>query len=162
MLRRLDLLRAVELGIGAERVIHHDLADIDQLAAQPGIMDGAAVFTGIDDAHHGGEQLGQVGGTADFLENAGVFEFRLQRDCVGELAGFDSADDRLVDAAVYRIGEVLRGEELGDALIGAIVGEQRTEQRLLRLHIGWREPLGDAEEGRIDGVQGRRSIARPG
>src|SRR4029077_15118822 len=62
MSRRLDLLRAVEFGIGAERVVDHSLADVDQLTTQPRIMDRSAVFAGIDDADHRGEKLREIGG----------------------------------------------------------------------------------------------------
>ena len=55
MLRRLDLLRAVEFRIGAERVVDHGLADVDELPAQPGVVDRAAVLAGVDDADHRGE-----------------------------------------------------------------------------------------------------------
>ena len=158
MLRRLDLLRAVEFGVRAERVVHHGLADVDQLAAQPGVVDRAAVLAGVDDADHGGEQLRQVGGAADLLQHAGMLEFRLQRHRVGELAGFHAADDRLVDAAVDRIGEMLGGEELRDPLVRAVVGEQRTKQRLLRLQVGRRQALRETEQWRIDGVHGQDSI----
>ena len=99
---------AVEFGVGAEGVVDDGLADIDQLAAQPGVVDGAAVVAGVDDADHGGQKLGQVGGAADFLQDAGVLEFRLQGDGVGELAGLDPARDGLVDPAVDRVGEMLR------------------------------------------------------
>ena len=78
-----------------------------------------------------------------------MLELGLQRHRVGELARFDPAGDRLEDAAVDRVGEVLGREELRDPLIGAVVGEQRAEQRLLRLHIGGRQALRQAEQGRI-------------
>ena len=64
-------------------------------------------------------------------------------------------DDGLEDAAVDRIGEMLRREEFGDPLIGLVVGQQRAEQRLLRLQVGWRQTLRQTEQGRIDGVHGR-------
>ena len=88
-----------------------------------------------------------------------MLEFGFQRDRVGELSGFDAAGDRLVDAAVDRIGEVLGGKKFRDALIGAVVGEQRAEQRLLRLQVGWRQALRETEQGQIDGVHDRHSIA---
>ena len=81
-----------------------------------------------------------------------MLEFGLQRDGVGELACFDAARDRLIDAAVDRVGEVVGGEELRDPFVGAVVGKQCAEQRLLRLQVGWRQALGKAEQGRIDGV----------
>ena len=51
-----------------------------------------------------------------------------------------------------RVGEMFRGQEFGDSLIGLVVGEQRAEQRLLRLDVGGRETLGKAEERRVDSV----------
>ena len=39
LLGRLHLLPAVEFGVGAERVVDHGLADVDQLPAQPGVVD---------------------------------------------------------------------------------------------------------------------------
>src|SRR5664279_3378956 len=86
-LGELDLLRAVQLGVGAEGVVNDGFADVDQLPPQPGVMHRAAVVTGVDNADHGGEELGQVGGAADFLEDAGVLELRLQGDGVGKLPG---------------------------------------------------------------------------
>ena len=50
----LDLLRTVEFGVGAERVVDDGFADVDQLAAQPGVVDRAAVVAGVDDADHRG------------------------------------------------------------------------------------------------------------
>jgi hypothetical protein len=136
-------VRAFEFGIGAERVVNHGFADVDQLPPQPGVVDRAAVLAGIDDAHHGGKQLREVGSAADFLKDARMFEFGLQRDGVRKLAGFYAPCDRLVDAAVDRIDEVLGGEELGNPLIGLVVGEQGPEQRLLRLQVGRRQSLGE-------------------
>ena len=49
-----------------------------------------------------------------------MLELGLQRDRVGELTRFNAADNRLVDAAVDRIGEMLGSKEFGDAFIGAI------------------------------------------
>ena len=72
--------------------------------------------------------------------------------------GLDAADDRLVDAAMDRIGEMLGCEELRDSLIGLVVGQQRAKQRLLRLQVGWRQALGQTEQWRIDGVHGQDSI----
>jgi hypothetical protein len=37
------------------------------LAAQPGVVNGTAVFASIDDADHRREQLGKVGCAADLL-----------------------------------------------------------------------------------------------
>ncbi len=150
----LHLAHAVQFRLGAEGVVDHHLADVDELAAQPGIVDRAAIFAGVDDAHHRGQQLRQVGGAADLLQHAGMLELGFQRNGVGELAGLGAALDGGVDAAVDRVGEMLRQQELGDALIGEIVGQQRAEQRLLGGQVGGRQALAEAEQrgGRERGV----------
>ncbi len=158
----LDLRLAVQFRVGAEGVVDHGLADIDQLAAQPGVVDRAPVFAGVDDADHGGEKLGEIGGAADFLQDAGMLEFGLQRDRVGELLGFDAAGNGLVDAAMDGVGEMIRGQEFRDPLIGTVVGQQGAKQRLLGLHVGGRQTLGQAEQGRVDGVHGPVIIRRRG
>ncbi len=53
----------------------------------------------------------QVGGAADFLQNAGVLEFGFQGDGVSQLARLDAAHDRLIDAAVDRVGEMFGRQE---------------------------------------------------
>ena len=57
LLGNLDLRTAVELRFGAEGVVDDRFAEIDELAAQPGIVDGTAVFARVDDANHRGQQL---------------------------------------------------------------------------------------------------------
>ena len=95
----------------------------------------------------------RVTGAADFLQHAGVFEFGFQRHRVGELAVFDAAHHGLEDAAMGRINPVFRGTR--KPLVGAVVGQQCAQQRLLRLQVGWRQALGGTEEGQIDGVHCR-------
>ena len=90
-LGRLDLLAAIEFRVGAEGVVDHYLADVDELPAQPSIVDRAAILAGVDDADHRGQQLREIGGAADLLQHAGMLELGLQRHRVGELPGFDPA-----------------------------------------------------------------------
>ena len=152
LLGDLDLRAAVQLGLGAEGVVDHGLAEIDQLPPQPCVVDRAAVFAGVDDADHRGQQLREIGGAADLLQHAGMLELRLQRHRVGELPGFGAALDRLEDAAVDRVGEVLGQQEFRDALVGLVVGEQRAEQRLFGLQVGRRQTLREAEQRRGERV----------
>ena len=133
LFRRLDLFGAVEFRLGAERIVDDSLADIDELAAQPGVMHRTAVLAGVDDADHGAEKLREIGGATDLIEHAGVFEFGLQHHRVCELTGLDPPGDCLIDAAMHRIGEMVGGEKFRDPLIRLVVGQQRAEQRLLRL-----------------------------
>jgi hypothetical protein len=162
-----ELVLAVELGLGAEGAVHHLLAHVHQLAAEPAIVDEAAVLAGVDDADHGREELRQVGGAAHLVELTGVLELGAQGDDVRELAGLHAALDGAEDAAVDRVGEVLGRQELGDLLVGLVVGEQRAEQRLFRLRALRRHALRQAEQaaagpsravaeaGRHDRVHGR-------
>ncbi len=136
------------------------LADVDQLATQPSVVDRAAVVAGVDDADHGGEELGQVGGAADFLQDAGVLELRLQGDGVGKLPGLHPPRDRLVDPAVDRIGEMLRGEELRDALIRLVVGEQRARAAPAP-PVGWREGGGGKGRKAASRWCSRRHLSAP-
>src|SRR5208283_997241 len=92
-------------------------------------------------------------------QHAGMLELRLQRHRVGELASFDAALDRLEDAAVDRVSEVLGQQEFRDAFVGLVVGEQRAEQRLFGLQVGRRQTLREAEQRRGERVH--RSQASP-
>ena len=148
-------------GVGAEGVVHHRLADVDQLPAQPRIMDRAAILAGIDDADHRGEELREIGGAADLLQHAGMLELALQGHGVGELPRLDAPRDGLEDAAVDRVGEMVGGEELADPLIGLVVGQQRAEQGLLGLDVGGRQALGEPQKGRIDAVHGSQHSPPP-
>ncbi len=76
-----------------------------------------------------------------------MLELGPQGDGVGKLPRIDPALDRLEDAAMDRVGEMVRGEELGDALVGFVIGEQGAQQRLLGLLIGGRKPLRKAQKG---------------
>ena len=75
----------MELRFGAEGVVDHGFAEIDELAAQLGIVDGTAVFARVDDAYHRGQQLREISGAADFLEHARVLELHLERHRVSEM-----------------------------------------------------------------------------
>ena len=148
----LHLHLAVHLGVGAKGVVDHFLANINQLAAQPGIVNGAAILPGVDDADHRGQQLAQIGSSAHLIQHAAMFELRPQRDGIRQLSATHPAVDRGEDAAVDRIGEMVRRQELCHPVIRAVVGEKGAEQRLLRLNVGGGQPLGQAEQGGVDAV----------
>jgi hypothetical protein len=69
-----DRCRAPDLPYsgGVEGVVDDGFADVDQLAAHPGIEDRTPVLAGLDNADHGGQQLAHVGGATDFLQDTGV------------------------------------------------------------------------------------------
>ena len=147
-----DLVRTVQFGVGAESIVDDGFADIDQLPPQPGIVDRLAILARVDDPDHRGQELSEVGGAADLLQHARVFEFRLQRDGVGQLAGFDPAGDGLEDAAVDRVGEMDRRQELRNPFVRAVIGQQRTQKRLFGLKVGRRQTLGQAQERSVNFV----------
>jgi hypothetical protein len=60
-----------------------------------------------------------------------------------------------------RVGEMFGCEELGNPLISLVVGQQGTEQGLLRLDVGGGKALGKAEKRRVDGVHAG-SLTHPG
>ena len=146
LLGRLDLLAAVQLRRLPEGVVDHVLADVDQLPAQPGIVDRPAVLAGIDDADHRGQQLPEIGNAADLVEHSGMLELGPERDRIRKLPGLDAPGDGLEDPAMQRVGEVVRRQELADPVVRLVVGQQRAEQRLLRLQVGRRQPLRQAEQ----------------
>jgi hypothetical protein len=149
LLGRLDLVLAFQLRLGPEGAVHHRLAEVDQLAAQPAVVDQLAVLAGIDDADHGGEQLRQIGRAADLGQLAGVLELVAQGDGVGELAVLHPPADRGIHAAMDAVGEVLGLQELADAFIGLVVGEQRPQQRLFGLEVGRGQPAAEAEKAAV-------------
>ncbi len=140
-----DLCRRGKLGFGAEGVIDHAFADIDKLTPQPSIVNGAPIFAGVDNSDHRGKKLRQIGGTADLRQHAGMLELGFQRDRIGKLAGLDTTHNGSVNTSVDRIGEMLRGQEIGDAFVRLVVGQHRSEQRLLGLEVGRRQALRETE-----------------
>ncbi len=124
------------------------------MPAQPGVVDGAAVLAGVDDADHGAEQLGQVGRATDLVEHAGMFELGLQRHRVGELSGLDAPGDGRVNAAMDGVNEMLGCEELADPFVGLVVGQQRAKQSLLGDTVGGRQAGRQPEQAGIEGGRG--------
>ena len=54
---------------------------------------------------------------------------------IGDLASLDQLAGGLVDATVQRVGEVIGAQELIDLVEDEVVGEDRAEQRHLRLVV---------------------------
>ena len=54
---------------------------------------------------------------------------------VADLVGADDLAGDLVDAPMHRLEEMRRLEEIGDAVEGLVVDEDRAEQRLLGLDV---------------------------
>ncbi len=154
LLGGLDLGRALVVEIVLVGVVDDVLAERDQLAAQMQVVHRAAVVLGVDDRGDRAREPHQIGVTADLREIAVGLEILLERDRVGDLAAIDQPRDRLEDAAVDPRGEVRRLQEVGDALEGAVVVQDRAEQRHLGfVVVRWR-PI---EAGRFEARRLRRS-----
>ena len=135
LLGAFDLHRWRRVDRRIEGGVDHHLADLDELAADGEVVDGAAVILGIDDG-------GGVGGKpAEILRHGKLAHRRigleegLERDRRGALAAQDQLRRRLEDARVQRVIEMRRLEEGRDAVDRLVVDEDRAEQRLLGLEI---------------------------
>src|SRR3546814_8009130 len=70
ILRDLDLLGRLDVEVVVEGVVHHVLAERDELAAQVEVVDGLAVVGGIDDGDVARLELGQILRAADVGQRA--------------------------------------------------------------------------------------------
>ena len=146
----LDLLARREIDRRIEGDVDHVLADLDQIAPDREVIDGAAVIHGVDD----GRRLGGKPGEILAERHAGDVEVgrqeRLQRDRGRELAGADQAARDVVDLLVDRLEEMLAARENRDPVERLVVDEDRAQQRLLRLDV--------VRGGAIDRRRRRRSL----
>jgi hypothetical protein len=128
-----DLLLGLDLRlVGA---VDDLFAEIDELALDEQVVDQPAVIADIDDADHRGCEFAEITRPADIGQGAVLFEEHPQGDRIGDLVAQDQARQRIVDAAVHRIGEMFGLQEIGDAVEGVVVGEDRAEQGLFGFEI---------------------------
>ena len=135
LLGDLDLLQRGLVDVAAEGAVDHALAEIDELAAQVEVVHGPAEGAGVDHMDRRRRQPGEIGGAAGRLHVLVLLDVGLERDGAHDLAALDQPRQRIEQLAVQRIGEVLGPQELGDALVGGVVDQDRAQQRLLRLEI---------------------------
>ena len=99
----------------------------DEAAQHCGALDDAGVVVHVDRSRRGGDQVGDVGGAADFFEMAVALQFVDQGDEVDGLVAFVQAEDGLVDQRVARPVEVGAAQEVGHLDDGVRVDEQRAD-----------------------------------
>ena len=107
----------------------------DQIAADREVVDGAAIIFGIDDRCRLGGKTRQIlidrqSADVDVARQKG-----LQRHRRRELVGTDRSAGQLENALMDRLEEMLRLEEIGDAVKRLVIDEDRPEQCLLGLDI---------------------------
>ena len=148
-LRLLDLVAGRGFDGSVEGDVHHVLADIDQVPAHGEIVDRAAVILGVDDGRRLGRQAGEILRDRDAAEVL-IAQEGLHGDRGRDLAGLDQARRDLVDPPVQILDEVAGLEEVGDAVIGIVIDQDRAQQGLFGLDIAGRRPklrLGGLETG---------------
>ena len=149
----LDLLARARIDRRVIGDVDRVLADLDQFAPDRQIIDGAAVIIGVDDRRRLGGEARQIlrhGDAADIV----IAEKSLEGDRRGELAGPDQRAGDLENAAMDFLDEMFAAQEIGNAVEGVIVDQDRAEQRLLGLDIVRRRAI-----GRLRDYWKRRSAA---
>ena len=94
----LDLHRRRRIDRRIEGRVDHGLADLDQLAADGEVVDGAAVILGIDDGRGIGGEAPQILRHGELADRLVVLEEGLERDRGRPLAAQDELRGVLVDA----------------------------------------------------------------
>ncbi len=100
LLGAFDLHRGRRVDRRIEGGIDHRLADLDELAAQREVVDGAAVILGIDDGGGVGRQASEILRDGEIARRRVGLEEGLERDRGGALAAQDELRRRLVDAGM--------------------------------------------------------------
>jgi hypothetical protein len=88
-------------------------------------VDRTPILAGIDDSNHRAQELSEVRGSPDFLQNPGMLELGFKRHRIRELPCLDPSGNRPVDAPMHGIGKVLGRQEFADPLIGLVVRKER-------------------------------------
>ena len=135
LLGALDQVLGRVLDVGIEGLVHEVGADADQLAPLRQLVDGAAIFLGIDDGGGVGGETREVGRPADFLQRGVIVEIGLERHRRGQLAGADQGGRHLVDAGMDGFEEMLGRQEGRNAVAGLVVDQDGAQKRLFGLQI---------------------------
>ena len=136
----LDLVARRGFDRGVIRDIDQILADADQVPADREVVHRAAIILRVDDGRGLGGKAGEIlrdRHAAEILVAHEGLHGRRRRD----LAGLDQAGCHFVDPPVQVLEEMLRLEEVRDAVIGVVIHQDRAEQSLFRVDIAGRRPV---------------------
>ncbi len=161
-LRQIEELLLGFLDLGAGSLLHggvigdidHVLANADQRTAQRQVVDRAAVVLGIDDGGRFRRQAGEISGKVDVADGEVGRQEGLDGDRGRHLVGADELAGDLEDRLVHRFEEMLRLEEIGNAVEGFVVDQDGAKQRLFRLNVLRRGAIGLV--GRVVGDRANR------
>ena len=134
----------VEIALGGLR--DHSGADIDQLATQRQVVDEAGVVDDLRAEGGGIQQVGEVAGAADLGQLAVALEVFAQGDAVGDAAVGDLAVQHFEDGLVGGRVKIAWFQDVGDALVGVVVEQDRAQHghfglQVVRQHGGGRGVL---------------------
>ncbi|MDF2782518.1 MAG: hypothetical protein K0S96_2323 [Geminicoccaceae bacterium] len=135
LLGDLDLLAAALRHGRIVGLVDQLLADVDQAALEPEVVQQAAVVAGVEDRLGGAGEAREVARAVELAQRLVLVERDLEGQVVGEPALLDQPAHRLEDPAVHRLIEMLWPQELRDPVIGLVVDQDRAEQRLLGLDV---------------------------
>ena len=138
----LDLRLGIDRLAGIERLLDHLAADSDQLAQQRQIVDLLGEVARPDQRRAGAGELGEIGRPAALAHPLVGIEHWSQRHRARDHVAIHHAQDRLVDAGVERLVEMIGAQLELDVLDQPVVDHQGAEQRRLRLDVA-------GERGRV-------------
>ncbi len=135
LLGDLDLLAAALRHGRIVGLVDQLLADVDQAALEPEVVQQPAVVAGVEDRLGGAGEAREIARAVELAQRLVLVERDLEGQVVGEPALLDQPAHRLEDPTVHRLVEMLRPQELRDPVIGLVVDQDRAEQRLLGLDV---------------------------
>ena len=115
--------------------VDHRLADLNELAADGEIVNGAAVILGVDDGGRVGRQTPEILRDGKFSRRRLGLEEGLERNRGRALAAQDQLGRGLVDAGMELVVEMAGLEEIGDAVDRLVIDQDGAEKGLFRLKI---------------------------
>jgi len=131
----LDLLARREVDRRVEGHVDHLLADLDEIAPDREIIDGAAIVRRVDDRGRFGSEAGEILRYRQAGDVRVGGQERFQRHRRGKLAGADQAARDIVDLLMDRLEEMRRLQKVGDAIERLVVDQDGAQQRLLCLDV---------------------------
>ena len=131
----LDLALGIDRLAGVERQLDHLAAYSDQLAQQGEVVDLAGEVARADERRAAPGEVAEIGGAAELLHAFVGVEHRPERDRIRDHVAVHQPQDRLVDAGVDGLVEVIGAQPRLDVLDQPVVDHQGAEKSGLRLDV---------------------------
>ena len=131
----LDLGFAGNFEVALDRLVDHASANVDQFAPQREIVNEAGVVDDFGSEGGGIEQVGQVSRAADLRQPPITLEMLAKRDPIGDATARDEPVQHFEDCAVGGGVKVTRFQDVGDALLGIVVEQDRAQNGHFGLQV---------------------------